>query len=222
MSNQNDLKRMAAEKALQYVRENEYLGIGTGSTVQFFIEALAKSDLQIKGAITTSEATSTALAKFGIPEVSLNEVSHLPVYIDGADEINHLLQMIKGGGAALLNEKIVASAADTFICIADESKYVSRLGHVPLPVEVTDNARSLVARQLVKLGGEPEFRMGCTTDHGNVILDVRHLNFDEPQKMENQINQIVGVVENGLFAQRPADILILARQNGVEILKARI
>ncbi|MDF7676375.1 ribose-5-phosphate isomerase RpiA [Neisseriaceae bacterium ESL0693] len=221
--NQDDLKRQAAQKALQYVHENEYLGIGTGSTVQFFIEALAKSDIQIKGAVTTSRATSEALAHYGITEVSLNEVHHLPVYIDGADEVNHLLQMIKGGGGALLNEKIVASAADMFVCIADESKYVSRLGHVPLPVEVTENARSLVARQLVKMGGEPELRLGCKTDHGNVILDVRHLNLNEPLKMEHQINEIAGVVENGLFAARPADVLLLARASGVvEVLKAQI
>lgn len=223
MANQNELKMQAAQAALQYVHEDAYLGIGTGSTVQFFIEALAKSDLRIKGAVTTSVRTSEALAKYGIPEVSLNEVSHLPVYIDGADEVNHLLQMIKGGGGALLNEKIVASAADRFVCIADESKYVRRLGQkFPLPVEVVPNARSLVARQLVRLGGAPELRMGYTTDHGNVILDVRYLNLDEPQKMERLLDEIVGVVENGLFAIRPADILLLARRDGVVALTAQV
>ena len=153
MASQDELKSLAAQKALEYVQENEYLGIGTGSTVRFFIEALAESGIRIKGAVSTSSQTSELMKKFGIPEVMLNEVNGLPVYIDGADEVNHLLQMIKGGGGALLNEKIVASAADQFICIADESKFVSRLGHVPLPVEVTPNARSLVARRLLKLGG---------------------------------------------------------------------
>lgn len=222
MAKQDDLKRQVAQAALQYVHEDDYLGIGTGSTVQFFIEALAQSDIPIKGAVSTSRTTSEALAHYGIPEVSLNEVNHLPVYIDGADEVNHLLQMIKGGGGALVNEKIVASAADRFVCIADESKYVSRLGHFPLPVEVTENARSLVARQLVKMGGEPDLRLGYKTDHGNVILDVRYLNLDEPLKMEQQINHIAGVIDNGLFAARPADVLLLARAGGVEVLKAQV
>lgn len=220
MASQDELKSLAARKALEYVQENEYLGIGTGSTVRFFIEALAESGIRIKGAVSTSSQTSELMKKFGIPEVMLNEVNGLPVYIDGADEVNHLLQMIKGGGGALLNEKIVASAADQFICIADESKFVSRLGHVPLPVEVTPNARSLVARRLLKLGGEPNLRMGFTTDHGNLILDVTNLNLNEPMKMENAINNLPGVVDNGLFTERSADLLILACQDGVKVLTA--
>ncbi|MBI0129833.1 MULTISPECIES: ribose-5-phosphate isomerase RpiA [unclassified Snodgrassella] len=222
MATQDELKRQAAQKAVEYVNENEYLGIGTGSTVYFFIEALAQSKKQIKGAVSTSALTSETLKKFGIPEVTLNEVNGLPLYIDGADEINHLLQMIKGGGGALLNEKIVASAAEKFICIADESKYTSRLGHVSLPVEVTPNARSLVARRLLKLGGEPELRLGFTSDHGNQILDVANLNFDEPIKMEDAINKIPGVVENGLFTHHPADLLVLGCSNGVKVLTARV
>ena len=171
MATQDELKRQAAQKAVEYVNENEYLGIGTGSTVYFFIEALAQS---------------------------------------------------KGGGGALLNEKIVASAAEKFICIADESKYTSRLGHVSLPVEVTPNARSLVARRLLKLGGEPELRLGFTSDHGNQILDVANLNFDEPIKMEDAINKIPGVVENGLFTHHPADLLVLGCSDGVKVLTARV
>lgn len=221
MTSQNDLKRLAAEKAVEYVQENEYLGIGTGSTVRFFIEALAKSGIKIKGAVSTSFQTSDLMKEFGIPEVMLNEVNGLPLYVDGADEVNHLLQMIKGGGGALLNEKIVASAASTFICIADESKYVSRLGHRPLPVEVTQNARSLVARRLLKLGGEANLRLGFTTDHGNLILDVNNLNLNEPIKMENAINNLPGVVDNGLFTNRPADLLILGCKDGVKLLKAQ-
>lgn len=222
MAVQDELKRQAAEKALEYVQENEYLGIGTGSTVRFFIEALAQSRKRIKGAVSTSAQTSEALKSFGIPEVTLNEVNGLPLYIDGADEINHLLQMIKGGGGALVNEKIVASAAEKFICIADESKYTRRLGHVPLPVEVMPNARSLVARRLLKLGGEPELRLGFTTDNGNQILDVANLNLNEPIKMEDAINNIPGVVDNGLFTHYAADLLILGCSSGVQILTAKV
>lgn len=220
MVSQDELKCLAARKAVEYVQENEYLGIGTGSTVKFFIEALAESGLRIKGAVSTSVQTSELMKKYGIPEVTLNEVNGLPLYVDGADEVNHLLQMIKGGGGALLNEKIVASASSQFICIADENKYVSRLGHAPLPVEVTQNARSLVARRLLKLGGEPNLRLGFTTDHGNLILDVSNLNLNEPIKMENAINNIPGVVDNGLFTNRPADLLILGCSDGVQVLTA--
>ncbi len=222
MAAQDELKRQAAEKAVEYVQEDEYLGIGTGSTVRFFIEALAQSRKRIKGAVSTSAQTSAALKSFGIPEVTLNEVNGLPLYIDGADEINHLLQMIKGGGGALLNEKIVASAAEKFICIADESKYTSRLGHVPVPVEVMPNARSLVARRLLKFGGEPELRLGFTTDNGNQILDVANLNISEPIKLEDAINGIPGVVENGLFTHHPADLLLLGCQSGVQVLTAKV
>lgn len=222
MTTQDELKRMAAQKAVDYVPEGEYIGIGTGSTVQHFIEALAASRKNIKGAVSTSKRTSAALQQFAIPEVNLNDVNGLSVYIDGADEVNHLLQMIKGGGGALLNEKIVASAAREFVCIASEKKYVRRLGAFPLAVEVIPHARSLVSRQLVKLGGEPELRLGFVTDNGNQIVDVSHLNIQEPIKLEDAINAIPGVVDNGLFARRAADVLILARHSGVDILHAEV
>ena len=219
MATQDELKRIAAEKAVEFVPENEYIGIGTGSTINFFIEALGKSGKKIKGAVSTSKKSSELLAKYEIPEVSLNEVMGLAVYVDGADEVNHSLQMIKGGGGALLREKIVASTADLFVCIADESKYVARLGKFPLPVEVIPHARSLVARQLLKLGGEPQLRVGFTTDSGNEILDVSGLDISRPLTLEDEINKIPGVVENGLFARHTADILVLARPGGAEVIK---
>lgn len=221
MATQEELKRIAAEKALEFVPEGEYIGIGTGSTVNLFIEALGKSGKKIKGAVSTSKGTSELLAKYEIPEVSLNDVAHLAAYFDGADEINHSLQMIKGGGGALLNEKIVASASRQFVCIADESKYVARLGKFPLPVEVIEHARSLVSRQLLKLGGEPALRIGVKTDNGHQIVDVSGLNLDQPMSMEDAINHIPGVVENGIFARRPADVLVLARAAGVELVCAK-
>ncbi|MDO4997281.1 MAG: ribose-5-phosphate isomerase RpiA [Neisseria sp.] len=221
MADQNELKRIAAEKAVEFVPENEYIGIGTGSTVKLFIEALAKSGKKIKGAVSTSKSTSALLELHEIPEITLRDVIRLAVYVDGADEVNHSLQMIKGGGAALLGEKIVASASDLFVCIADESKYVSRLGKFPLPVEVIPSARSLVARQLLKLGGEPQLRIGCTTDNGHEILDVTGLDLSQPLSREDEINQIVGVVENGIFARYAADVLILGKASGAEVIKIR-
>lgn len=218
MATQDELKRMAAEKALEFVPENEYIGIGTGSTVNFFIKALAQSGKKIKGAVSSSDATSKLLAEYGIPEVTLGDVVRLAVYVDGADEINHTLQMIKGGGGALLREKIVASASEKFVCIADESKYVARLGKFPLPVEVIPSARSLVARGLVKLGGQPELRIGFTTDSGHLILDTAGLDLSRPLSMEDEINQITGVVDNGLFAHEAADVLVLAKADGVQVL----
>ena len=182
MATQDELKRIAAEKAVEFVPENEYIGIGTGSTINFFIEALGKSGKKIKGAVSTSKKSSELLAKYEIPEVSLNEVMGLAVYVDGADEVNHALQMIKGGGGAHLNEKIVASASDKFVCIADESKYVSRLGKFPLPVEVVENARSLVSRKLLAMGGQPELRVGYTTFYGNQIVDVYGLKYHQALK----------------------------------------
>lgn len=219
MANQDDLKRIAAQKAVDFVPGNEYIGIGTGSTVNFFIEALAASGKRIKGAVSTSTATSALLAKFEIPEIQLSEVLGLPVYIDGADEVNHSLQMIKGGGGALLAEKIVASASERFICIADESKYVSRLGKFPLPVEVIPTARSLVSRQLLKLGGKPELRIGFTTASGHEIVDVHGLAINEPLTLEDTINKIPGVVENGLFARHPAHVLVLGKAGGAEVIR---
>lgn len=221
MLSQEELKRMAAEKAVEFVPENEYIGIGTGTTVDLFVEALARSGKKIKGAVATSKKTSDLMAQCGIPEVQLSEVSKLAVYVDGADEINHTLQMIKGGGAALLAEKIVASAADRFVCVADESKYVSRLGKFPLPIEVIPLSRSLVSRRLVALGGDPELRLNCTTASGHQIVDVRNLDLSKPLTMEEELNKIPGVVENGLFARHPADVLVLGTQKGVEVLKIR-
>ena len=221
MATQDDLKRMAAHKALELVPHGEYIGVGTGSTVKYFIEALAASGKDIKGAVSTSSSTSALLRQHGIAEVGLNEVNGLALYVDGADEINHTLQMIKGGGAALLAEKIVASASEQFVCIADESKYVSRLGKFPLPVEVIPLSRSLVSRRLVALGGNPELRLDCTTASGHQIVDVHNLDLSKPLTMEEELNKIPGVVENGLFARHPADVLVLGTQKGVEVLKIR-
>ena len=218
MATQDDLKRMAGEKAVEFVPENEYIGIGTGSTVNYFIKALAASGKQIKGAVSSSNATSALLEQYGIPEVTLSDVIRLAVYIDGADEINHSLQMIKGGGGALLREKIVASASDKFVCIADESKYASRLGKFPLPVEVIPHARSLVSRKLVAMGGEPELRVGFTTFNGNQIVDVHGLHIDRPVSMEDEINRITGVVENGIFGHNAADVLILGTEQGAKVI----
>ncbi|MDK4529785.1 ribose-5-phosphate isomerase RpiA [Kingella kingae] len=222
MTKQDQLKRAAAEKAVEFVPENEYIGIGTGSTINFFIEALGKSGKKIKGAVTTSKKSSELMAQYEIPEIAANEVSRLSIYIDGADEINHTLQMIKGGGGAHLPEKIVAKLADQFICIADESKYVSRLGKFPLPIEVIPMARSMVARQIAKLGGQPELRIGYESLHGNDILDVTGLDLSQPLTMERELNQITGLVENGLFAERAADLLILAREDGIELIKPHV
>ena len=219
MATQDELKRIAAEKAVEFVPENEYIGIGTGSTVNYFIKALAASGKQIKGAVSSSNATSALLEQYEIPEVTLSDVIRLAVYIDGADEINHSLQMIKGGGGALLREKIVASASDKFVCIADESKYVSRLGKFPLPVEVLPGARSLVSRKLLAMGGQPELRLDYTTFHGNQIVDVYDLNIDRPLTMEDEINRITGVLENGIFARNAADLLILGTEQGVKVIK---
>ena len=219
---QDQLKQIAAAKAVEFVPENEYIGIGTGSTINFFIEALGKSGKKIKGAVTTSKKSSELMAQYEIPEIAANEVSRLSIYIDGADEINHTLQMIKGGGGAHLPEKIVAKLADQFICIADESKYVSRLGKFPLPIEVIPMARSMVARQIAKLGGQPELRIGYKSLHGNDILDVTGLDLSQPLTMERELNKITGLVENGLFAERAADLLILARENGIELIKPHV
>lgn len=218
---QDELKRQAALKAVEFVPEDEYIGIGTGSTVNHFIQALGESGKRIKGAVSTSKKSSELMAQYGIPEIHANEASRLAVYIDGADEINHLLQMIKGGGGAHLSEKIVANLSERFVCIADGSKYVSRLGKFPLPVEVVPMARSMVSRELVKLGGRPELRIGFKTLNGNEIVDVHDLDLSRPMEMENRLNAILGVVENGLFAHRPADILVLAEKSGVRLLQAQ-
>lgn len=218
-SNNDELKKAAAYKALEFVPEGEIFGVGTGTTASFFIEALSTIHERVKGVVSSSNASTLLLHKYDIPVFELSEVGHLSVYIDGADEINHSLQMIKGGGGALLREKILAHASREVICIADESKYVSRLGAFPLPVEVVPMARSYVARQLIKLGGMPEFRNQFVTDNGNHILDIHNFRIDQPVTMEDKINAIAGVIDNGLFAHRRADILILARESGVEVLR---
>lgn len=219
--NQDDKKQAAAEKAVDLLPKGEFIGVGTGSTVNFFIEALAKIKYDIKGAVATSNETERRLIAAGIPVVTPAEAGRLPVYIDGADEINHSLQMIKGGGGALLREKVVASMADTFICIADDSKYVSKLGKFPLPVEVLPFARSLVAKALFRMGAEANLRVGFKSDSGHEILDVTGLDLSRPLTMEDEINKIVGVMENGLFARHAATTLVLGGNHGAEIISAR-
>ncbi len=212
-------KQRAAEAALEHVPEGCLLGVGTGSTVNHFIAALARRRVPLAGAVASSEATARLLRDAKIEVVDLNTAGDLELYVDGADEATRHLQLIKGGGAALTREKIVASASRRFVCIADRSKLVDVLGRFPLPVEVIPMARSYVARQLVRLGGQPVLRAGVTTDNGNVILDVHNLRLTDPAAIESQINQIAGVVCNGLFARRPADLLLLGTDTGVEVLK---
>lgn len=217
--NQDELKALVGKAAVEYVVEDSIVGVGTGSTVNFFIDELAKIKHKIKGAVSSSEASTKRLESHGIEVFDLNQVSEIPVYVDGADESNHLLALIKGGGGALTREKIIAAVADQFICIADESKLVRRLGEFPLPVEVIPMARSYVAREIVKLGGDPVYRSGFVTDNGNVILDIHGLEINEPMKLESMLNSIVGVVTNGLFAERSADVLLLGKNGGVETVK---
>ncbi|WP_293234189.1 ribose-5-phosphate isomerase RpiA [Paludibacterium sp.] len=219
MLTQDQLKRAVAKKALEFVPDDAIIGVGTGSTVNLFIEELATIKGRVKGAVSSSNASTERLKAIGIPVFDLNTVDLLPVYIDGADEINHYLHMVKGGGGALTREKIVAAAADQYVCIADENKYVEMLGEFPLPIEVVPMARSFVARELVRLGGHPELREGFVTDNGNIILDVHGLKIAKPVELEETLNQIAGVVTNGLFAKRRADVLLLGRQNGVDVLK---
>ena len=215
----NTLKKSAADAALTYVRDDTVVGVGTGSTVNYFIEALAARKARIEGAVASSEASATRLRALHIPVRELNDTDGCDVYVDGADEVTEHLSMIKGGGAALTREKIVAQASRTFVCIADGSKLVPVLGKFPLPVEVIPMARSFVARELVKLGGMPQLRDGVTTDNGNLILDVRGLTILNPVELETAINQIPGVVTNGIFARRPADVLLLATPEGVRTIK---
>lgn len=221
MSNpQQQGKKAAAEAALKYLVPGEVLGVGTGSTVNFFIDALAAHRHDIPGAVSSSEASSARLKAVGIPVLDANAAGPLSIYVDGADESDRGLRLIKGGGAALTREKIVAEAARTFVCIADESKLVDVLGRFPLPVEVIPMARSLVARALVGLGGEPVWREGVVTDNGGWILDVHGLAITDPVGLETAINQIPGVVTVGLFARRRADVLLLGSAGGVRELKA--
>ncbi|MBL4910763.1 MAG: ribose-5-phosphate isomerase RpiA [Alteromonadaceae bacterium] len=217
--NQNDMKKAAAEKALEFIQPDTIVGVGTGSTVNYFIDALAQIKNRIRGAVSSSEQSSQRLKDHGIEVFDLNSIDDLDVYIDGADEITQYMAMIKGGGAALTREKIVAAVAKKFICIADDSKQVDVLGNFPLPVEVIPMARSYVARELVKLGGDPECRQGVITDNGNVILDVYNLHILDPKALETKINALVGVVTNGLFALRGADILVLGTATDVKVIK---
>lgn len=209
------LKQQAAEAALAYIEPNTIVGVGTGSTVNFFIDALATMKHNIQGAVSSSEASTARLKQHGIEVFELNNVADLPVYVDGADEVDHHLRMVKGGGGALTREKIIAAVADSFVCIADESKWVGRLGTFPIPVEVIPMARSYVAREIVKLGGDPVWRQGFTTDNGNVILDIHNFDILDPVQLEQQLNSIVGVVTNGLFAKRGANVVLLAGADGV-------
>ena len=218
---QDELKKAAAHAALDYIADGSIVGVGTGSTVNHFIDALAGMRDRIVGAVSSSEASSRRLAAHGIEVFDLNGIESLPVYVDGADEIDGGFAMIKGGGGVLTREKIVAAVSERFICICDASKRVDVLGRFPLPVEVIPMACSHVMRELRRLGGEPRVREGFVTDNGNLILDVHDLQISDPVATETRINQIVGVVTNGLFAERGADVLLLAGAGGVERLQAR-
>ncbi|EGG94150.1 Ribose 5-phosphate isomerase A [gamma proteobacterium IMCC1989] len=217
---QDELKQAVGQAAVDYIKPklelSSVVGVGTGSTANCFIDSLAAIKHLFDGAVASSDATAERLKSHGIPVYDLNSVDGLVVYVDGADESDKNLCLIKGGGAALTREKIVAACADEFVCIADESKWVSVLGEFPLPVEVIPMARSYVARELVKLGGNPEYRQGVVTDNGNVILDVHRLSIPNPVEIEKKINQIVGVVTNGLFAARSADVMLLGTSEGVK------
>jgi ribose 5-phosphate isomerase A len=211
----NAQKKAAAEAALKYVEDDMTVGVGTGSTVNFFIDALAAMKGRIKTTVSSSEASARRLRDLRIPVAELNDTDGCDLYVDGADEVTEHLAMIKGGGGALTREKIVAQASRKFVCIADASKLVSILGKFPLPVEVIPMARSFVARELVKLGGMPQLRAGFTTDNGNLILDLRGLTIMKPMELEERINNLPGVVTNGLFALRPADVLLLGTDEGI-------
>jgi len=216
---QDELKSEVAKAALRYVIPETIIGVGTGSTANFFIDHLANIKYSIKGAVASSIDTANRLKRNGIRVVNLNDVDEISVYIDGADESDHNLNLIKGGGGALTREKIVAAVAKQFVCIADESKLVDTLGKFPLPVEVIPMSANYVKRQIIKsIGGDPILREELTTDNGNLILDIHNLNIDNPRALENDLNNIVGVVTNGLFANRGADILLLGSQNGVNII----
>ena len=218
---QDELKQAAAREALKHVVEDAVVGVGSGSTVNHFIDALAGIKGRIEGAVAASEASAERLKKHGIRVFDLNSVNDLPVYVDGADEVNDYLYLIKGGGGALTREKIIAAVARKFVCICDASKKVSVLGKFPLPVEVIPMARGHVGRELRKLGGYPELREGFKTDNGNLVIDCHGLNITDPPRLESDLNQIVGTVTNGLFARRPADLLLLAEAGGVRAVTAR-
>ena len=214
----NALKQAVATAAINYIDDNTIIGVGHGSTVNYFIEALSSIKNRIDACVASSKATEQLLRKHGIPVVSLNVAAEVALYIDGADEVNARCEMIKGGGGALTGEKIVATVAKKFICIVDESKIVRRLGSFPVAVEVLPMARSFVAREIVKLGGSPEYREGFVTDSGNIILDVYNLDIQVPIKLEEEISIIPGVIENGIFARRTADKVLVARDGGLDVL----
>lgn len=216
---QDEMKQAVARAAIEYVEAGTIVGVGTGSTANFFIDELAKIKHKIDGTVASSVASAERLKSHGIEVFDLNSVSEIAVYVDGADESNRHLHLIKGGGGALTREKIVAAASKKFVCIADESKLVDVMGKFPLPIEVIPMARSLVAREIIKqIGGEPVLREGFTTDNGNIILDVHNLEIMEPTRIEQILNNITGVVTNGLFAIKPANVLLLGTQNGVKTL----
>jgi ribose 5-phosphate isomerase A len=215
---QDEMKRAAAQEAVKYLSKGDIVGVGTGSTANYFIEELSAWGGAI-GAIASSEATARRLESCGIPVLNLNEVEEFGVYVDGADEINHKLEMVKGGGGALTREKIVAAVAQTFICIVDETKVVDVLGRFPLPVEVVPMAASYVLRAIRGLGGNPQIRKDFVTDNGNIILDVHGMSIENAAEMEQTLNNIVGVVTNGLFAHRPANLMVVGGQNGVHMTR---
>ena len=215
MTPQDENKQKTAAAALDYIKNVSIVGVGTGSTVNFFIEYIADMRSQIDGCVSSSVGTTKQLEKLGIPVLDLNAVGEIEVYIDGADEVNPAKQMIKGGGAALTREKIIAAASRKFVCIADASKAVNVLGEFPLPIEVIPMARSYVAREIVKLGGQPVWREGCITDNGNEIIDVRNLDITNPTALERTINDITGVITVGIFAVRPADVVLLGGPDGI-------
>ncbi|QSX34445.1 ribose-5-phosphate isomerase RpiA [Shewanella avicenniae] len=217
---QDELKKAVGWAALKYVEKDSIVGVGTGSTVNHFIDALASIKGDIEGAVSSSKASEERLKSYGIPVFDLNTVDQLDIYVDGADEINPHMEMIKGGGAAHTREKIVAAVAKTFICIVDGSKQVDVLGDFPLPVEVIPMARSYVARELVKLGGDPVYREGVVTDNGNIILDLYNFKIMNPIEMERTINNITGVVANGIFALRSADVALVGTDSGVKTIEA--
>lgn len=215
---QDEQKRAVAAAAIQYIPIGSIVGVGTGSTANYFIDELAKIKHQIEGAVASSDATAQRLKEHGVEVLDLNSITDIPVYVDGSDEITEHLHMIKGGGGALTREKIVAAVARKFICIADQSKLVEVLGNFPLPIEVIPMARSYVAREIVLLGGQPALRQGFKTDNGNVILDIHGMRIMNPVELETKLNQITGVVTNGLFALRPANVLLLGTDSGVKII----
>lgn len=212
-------KRRAAEEALKWLDDAKIIGVGTGSTVNHFIDALADIKGRLDGAVSSSDASTARLKQLGIPVLDLNAAGDIAVYVDGADEANQHLQLIKGGGGALTREKVVAAASKRFICIVDDSKLVNVLGQFPLPVEVIPMARSYVARELVKIGGQPDWREGFVTDNGNVILDIHGLSIVNPPELETTINQIAGVVSVGIFAHRPADVLLVGHSDRVQVIE---